>query len=112
MKINDRNPKTKPKFEDERTGFNAAIAVAALKGRLLEEWIKPNSAVYSRDYLDRAGDEAASLAWSTGFPLLIFPILFEEKARNARIQAFRQNEIKAKSKAWTAALHRTNPSRA
>lgn len=93
---------TKSVPDPKKVSLNAAIAVAALKGRLIDQWNKPNTPVYSRDFLNRAGDEAAAIAWSTGFPLLLFPSLFEEKAREARFKAFRQNEIRAKSPQWAA----------
>jgi hypothetical protein len=43
--------------------------------------------------LRRAANEAAALAWSTLFPLLVFPALFEEKAEAALRQARRQAHI-------------------
>jgi hypothetical protein len=43
--------------------------------------------------LRRAADEAAALAWVTQFPLLVFPVLFEEKTAGAVRQAERQARI-------------------
>ena len=45
--------------------------------------------------LRRAADEAAALAWVTQFPLLVFPMLFEEKTAIAVRQAERQARIYA-----------------
>jgi hypothetical protein len=43
--------------------------------------------------LRRAANEAAALAWVTQFPLLVFPVLFEEKTATAVHQAARQARI-------------------
>jgi hypothetical protein len=43
--------------------------------------------------LRRAANEAAALAWVTPFPLLVFPVLFEEKIEAAVRQAERQARI-------------------
>jgi hypothetical protein len=47
--------------------------------------------------LRRAANEAASLAWASNFPLLVFPVLFEEKAEQARRQFDRQQNIRQRS---------------
>ena len=46
----------------------------------------------------RAANEAAALAWLTPYPLLFFPVLFEEKAGAALEQAFRQEDIRTRSR--------------
>ena len=43
--------------------------------------------------LRRAANEAAALAWVTAYPLLVFPVLFEEKTAAAVRQAERQARI-------------------
>jgi hypothetical protein len=43
--------------------------------------------------LRRAANEAAALAWVTFYPLLVFPVLFEEKTAIALRQAQRQARI-------------------
>ncbi len=53
--------------------------------------------------LRRAANEAAALAWATVFPLLLFPVLFEEKARVAAQQAERQARILAETRDLLAA---------
>jgi hypothetical protein len=40
--------------------------------------------------LGRAANEAAALAWVTGYPLLVFPGLFDEKVDTALARAARQ----------------------
>jgi hypothetical protein len=48
--------------------------------------------------LRRAANEAAALAWVTFYPLLVFPVLFEEKTAVAVRQAQRQARIYANSR--------------
>ena len=43
--------------------------------------------------LRRAANDAAALAWATVFPLLVFPVLFEEKAAAALRRLERQARI-------------------
>ena len=45
--------------------------------------------------LRRAANDAAALAWATLFPLLVFPVLFEEKTGAAVLRAQRQARIYA-----------------
>jgi len=47
--------------------------------------------------LRRAANDAAALAWATVFPLLVFPVLFEEKTDAAVLRAGRQARIYANS---------------
>src|SRR5476649_335376 len=47
--------------------------------------------------LRRAANDAAALAWATVFPLLVFPVLFEEKTEAAVLRAGRQARIYANS---------------
>ena len=51
----------------------------------------------------RAANEAAALAWVTSHPLLLFPALFEEKARITRRQFERQIAVRARSRELLAA---------
>ncbi|HEX3624108.1 MAG TPA: hypothetical protein VH280_01650 [Verrucomicrobiae bacterium] len=50
-----------------------------------------------------AADKAAALAWTTPAPLLVFPMLFEEKAAAAVLQNRRQARILKKSRELLAA---------
>jgi hypothetical protein len=47
--------------------------------------------------LRRAANDAAALAWATVFPLLVFPVLFEEKTGAAVLRVRRQARIYANS---------------
>lgn len=64
-----------------------------LVGQRLEKLGRPD---LSRQ-LRRAANEAAALAWVTPYPLLVFPILFEEKALTALRQAGHQQVIRERS---------------
>jgi len=48
--------------------------------------------------LRRAANEAAALAWVTFYPLLVFPVLFEEKTNAAMRHAERQARVYADSR--------------
>jgi hypothetical protein len=52
--------------------------------------------------LRRAANEAAALAWLTPFPLLLFPVLLEEKVQTARKQATKQARVRQRSRALLA----------
>jgi hypothetical protein len=51
----------------------------ALLGQRLEALWKPELITHVR----RAANEAAALAWVTPYPLLVFPVLFDERAAAA-----------------------------
>jgi hypothetical protein len=64
-----------------------------LLARFLSETSRPEFAVLFR----RAAREAAGLAWLTPYPLLVFPGLFEEKARSALERGLHQEQIRERS---------------
>src|ERR1700722_8077590 len=68
-----------------------ATELDALKNRLLLERVDdvPDLNVRVR----RAANEAAAVAWTTQYPLLLFPALFDEKARTARLEFQRQTSV-------------------
>lgn len=68
-----------------------------LKLDLLEKRLAEESSPELNSYLRRAANEAASLAWVTAYPLLVFPELFEEKAIAAATQAQRQERVRQRS---------------
>ena len=49
-------------------------------------------------HLRRAANEAAALAWTTRYPLLVFPVLFEEKVADAEVRIERQAEVRRRSR--------------
>lgn len=76
-----------------------------LKNRLLREALAAISRPALLAPLRRAANEAAALAWLEPHPLLVFPVLFEEKALITRRRAHRQELIRARSTElmWEAA---------
>ncbi|MEI9961869.1 MAG: hypothetical protein WDM76_12280 [Limisphaerales bacterium] len=66
-----------------------------LKSQLLARQLAEATAPELTPPLRRAANEAAALAWVTLFPLLVFPVLFEEKTEAAVRQAERQARIYA-----------------
>jgi len=73
-------------------------ALEELKQRLLLETARARSDSASLSCLRRAAEEAASLAWTTPFPLLVLPELFAEKAVEAYVRSQRQRDIQQRSR--------------
>ena len=69
-----------------------------LKARLLTERLERAWAPDLTSQVRRAANEAAALAWVTPYPLLVFPVLFEEKAEAAGRVAERQAQILERSR--------------
>src|SRR5262249_2616605 len=67
---------------------------STLVGRRLEKLWSPDMSAHVR----RAANEAAALAWVTPYPLLVFPVLFDEKAAVALRIVGRQQEIRRRSR--------------
>ena len=74
-----------------------------LKSRLLSERLFANENPALNAPVRRAANEAAALAWVSFYPLLLFPVLFEEKVALALRQASRQTRIYAASRELVAA---------
>ena len=68
-----------------------------LKSRLLLERLEKLPEPRSNSALRQVANEAAALAWVTPFPLLVFPLLFEEKANAALQRSERQARVFALS---------------
>jgi len=75
-----------------------------LKNRLLAEQLAQTAEAELNTPLRHAANEAAALAWVTLYPLLVFPVLFEEKTRTALRQAERQARIYAGSRGLLPAV--------
>jgi hypothetical protein len=69
----------------------------ALKRRLLAHELGRAAGVDANVRLRRAANDAAALAWLTPYPLLVLPVLFEEKVRESRKNAGRAALIRARS---------------
>ena len=74
-----------------------------LKTRLLARELAEAPTPELNTPLRRAANEAAALAWNTLFPLLVFPVLFEEKTEAALRQVERQARIFKNSRELLAA---------
>jgi hypothetical protein len=74
----------------------------SLKARLLAIGQREAGTKWDAPLRD-AASEAAALAWTTPVPLLVFPVLFEEKAAAAVLQDRRQARILKKSRELLAA---------
>jgi hypothetical protein len=69
-----------------------------LKNRLLARQLAEAPTPELNPPLRRAANDAAALAWVTLYPLLVFPVLFEEKIAAALRQAERQARIFKRSR--------------
>jgi hypothetical protein len=72
-------------------------AFASLQEALVTETLLTAETLALHGPLKQAANEAAGLAWTTPFPLLVFPALFQEKALRARLQQDRAQRIKAET---------------
>ena len=68
-----------------------------LKGRLLRKQLDNAPLAELNTPIRQAANEAAALAWTTQFPLLVLPELFEEKARAAQRHFEKQVQIRART---------------
>jgi hypothetical protein len=99
---------TETRFElrpnaDAPPGIARAAQLELLKNKLLAEQLVETPEPELNVPLRRAASEAAALAWATVFPLLTFPLLFEEKIATAVCQAGRQSRIFENSRELAAA---------
>ena len=74
-----------------------------LKARLLSERLEALGDPEVGGPLRRAANEAAALAWVTRYPILFFPVLFEEKTETALRRAERQEQVLQRSRGLLAA---------
>ena len=73
-----------------------------LKSRLLAQRLAEIPVAELNTPLRHAANEAAALAWVTPCPLLVFPVLFEEKTATAVSHADRQARIFKNSREFSA----------
>lgn len=66
-----------------------------LKKELLDRQLARTGTIELNAPVRRAANEASALAWNTLFPLLVFPVLFEEKVAEAVRHNRRQAQIYA-----------------
>jgi hypothetical protein len=63
------------------------------KDRLLQGLLNETEDSRLKPLLRRAATEASALAWTTAYPLLVLPMLLEEKAEAVRLYSERQARI-------------------
>ena len=71
-----------------------------LKDRLLAPVLKDPANRQDARLLSHAAEEAAALAGLTAFPLLVLPVLLEEKLSEANCRARRQAQIRERTSAF------------
>jgi hypothetical protein len=76
--------------------------LASLKDRLLEERLDEAPDLETESHFRQAANEAAALASITPYPLLAFPVLFEEKTSEAEARLERQQEVRERSRVLLA----------
>ena len=69
-----------------------------LKNRVLRTRLERANAPGLNAALRRAANDATALAWLTAYPLLVFPVLFDELARAALLRAQRQECVRERSR--------------
>jgi hypothetical protein len=77
----------------------AGIEFEQLKERLL---VQSLSATYEKRYhtaFRLAANEAAALAWDSGYPLLTLPVLLHEKVQAARWRVLKQQDLRVRTSA-------------
>jgi len=72
---------------------------ATLQERLLENAFSHTETLSLYGAIRQAANEAAGLAWTTEFPLLVYPALFHEKTLAFKKREQRQQQIMARSHA-------------
>ena len=92
-------------YFDPETEFEAEVfrgeqlkqAFAGLQDTLVNETLDGTETLALHAPVKHAANEAAGLAWTTAFPLLVFPALFQEKLDGVRKQQNRAQRIKAQT---------------
>ncbi len=74
-----------------------------LKAQLLSERLGAAPEQQFEVELRRAAGDAAALAWVTRYPLLVFPVLFDEMTQAALLRAERQEQVRQRSRDLLAA---------
>jgi hypothetical protein len=92
-------------YFDPETEFEAEVlrgeplkqAFAGLQETLVNETLGGTETLALHAPVKHAANEAAGLAWTTAFPLLVFPTLFQEKLDGVRKRENRAQRIKAQT---------------
>lgn len=73
-------------------------AFVQLQRRLTQDKLRAIDDIQQAVRIRQAAREAEALSWQSGFPLLLFPVLFDEKAAAAIREAIRQAAIYERSR--------------
>jgi hypothetical protein len=92
-----RLPELSVKGPPAPTAYEGTATLAHLKNRLLRETLEASPREPVASLLRLTATEAEAQAWLTGFPLLTFPVLFEEKAEQVRRYAARQSRLRSRT---------------
>lgn len=84
----------RPKFDGKR---RLRERFATLQNELLAEELGAAQNLLLHRRLKQAANEAAGVAWTTEFPLLVFPALFDEFTSRERLREERQQRILART---------------
>src|SRR6266849_3786887 len=76
---------------------SSALELEQFKRCLLHEHRSATVDSQVQPWLSRAADEAASIAWATPYPMLVLPVLLEERLKDARRRAELQQTIYERS---------------
>ncbi|MBI2946331.1 MAG: hypothetical protein HYY23_01710 [Verrucomicrobia bacterium] len=76
-----------------------------LQSRLVEASLIESWSQSVRGRIHQAANEAAALAWTTPYPLLVMPELFLEKARETRLRLQKQRSILMRSERLVETIH-------
>ena len=75
----------------------STLELEQFKQCLLHEHRSPTVDPQVQPWLSRAADEAAAIAWATPYPMLVLPVLLEERLKDARRKAELQKTIYERS---------------
>jgi hypothetical protein len=78
------------------------IEIEQLKDRLVADLLGITSNLAMNRHLVQAANEAAALAWLTPVPLLLLPVLIEEKVKEAQVRLERQKNVHHRSQQYWA----------
>jgi hypothetical protein len=93
----------RPRFEPIR-GDLTRSAFEHLKTQLLKPALNAAHDLTLRRQLQLAANEAAAVAWTTPFPLLVLPELWQEKAAEVHRYTMRQEQVQEASQLLTERL--------
>jgi hypothetical protein len=80
------------------TRDKATMSFNRLRRTLIQTALRAIEDLQQAAQIKWAAEEASALSWATGYPLLLFPVLFEERTTIALQRVWRQQEIHERSR--------------